>query len=152
MKSTLPGVEQAQKLLEEKKIAPPAPAKKTNDIKEEKKIKTLCGVTTEFQVNTRKVELHPVMVRDWIEFSKNLFILENETLYEIFRYTDGPGFLWEVIKLVCRVEEVPELFKEMTQLDYLRFRNTVLEQNDLDFEEVFNRSRKKIEDLQSLRV
>ena len=164
--STLPGLDKAQQELasrginlppQTKPAAPkpeapklPPPKRVAGEDKEEIKLRSLCGMSTDFQVGTRVVELHPVLVKDWPEFSKNLFILEHETLYEIFMYGDGSEILWETVKVICRTKEVPPLFEELTQLDYRRFREIVLEQNDINFEEVRDKKRKKMEELRSL--
>jgi hypothetical protein len=108
-------------------------------------IKRILGLNAPFRIGTRAVELYPVRLKDWVDFRKCAALLEEETLYGLFSYLDGEEALENVFKIICRTEEVPEIFSDMTQADYERFRNIVIEQNDLNFKEV----KKKLREAQT---
>lgn len=103
----------------------------------------ILGLSMPFKVNNRQVEVHPVLLRDWTKFARVVGVFDLESLQDIFFYNDAPEFLFEAIKLVCKSEEVPELFYDMTQADYERFRNLVMEQNGLDFKAIRESAKKK---------
>lgn len=96
-------------------------------------LKKILGVVMPFQMGEHKVDLYPIRVKDWPEFSANVVALTLERLQDIFKFADGYDRLIKCIGIITRKDPIHEMFYDMTQADYTRFRDVVISQNDLDF-------------------
>ncbi len=120
---------------------------KNEDKSEDRSISQLCGLSAPFKIGSEATKLHPIRLKDWLEFNKYINILELETLYEIHLFNDGYETMVGALKMICREEEFPEFLNDMTQLDYMRLRSIVLEQNDIDFKKIEEERKKKLAEL-----
>ncbi len=96
----------------------------------------ILGITMPIVVAGRKIDIYPVRLKDWGEFGKHVRVIELESLQEIYFYSDAPTSLDHVLRIVTRTppeEETPSMFGDMTQLEYKKLREIVMEQNELDF-------------------
>lgn len=95
------------------------------------------------RIGDKVADIHPIRLRDWPEFAPVLFALEMENLHEVHSFIDGPGALFTALKLLCRKEELPDTFDDMTQSEYHSLREIIIKQNELDFDKLH----KKIEEI-----
>jgi tryptophan 2,3-dioxygenase len=92
------------------------------------------GKPTDFRVLDKIIDLYPVKLRNWPEFSEVLFVLKLESLQEIYQYIDAPQALEKVFKIVTRMDLLHDLYYDMTEADYQTFREKVINQNGLNFD------------------
>lgn len=104
-------------------------------------VEKILGVSLPFPINGKVVEIHPVRLKHWNEFSKNLYPLIADHLYESYKFDDGPGMMETILRIVTREKDVPEELFEMNQADFLRLREMVRGQNELDFDGILERQR-----------
>ncbi len=98
--------------------------------------KSILGIAMPFQIGEHKIDLYPIRLKDWVNFRECVFVLMFDSLHKIYQYNDLPEALNDCIKIVTRQDEVPKMFEDMTERDYKRFRDIVIQQNDLNFEDL----------------
>ena len=110
----------------------------------------LLGKSFPLRIGDQVKDLHPVLLKDWPDFKDVAWVLDIETLHELFFYIDAPEALDKAIKIICRVEEVPEMFGEMSQLEYESLRSISLAQNRLDFKALLKKKQELTQTLSQL--
>ena len=99
------------------------------------------GAPVALRLADRVIDVYPVRLKDWPDFAPVLFALEMENLHEVHFFGDGPIAFHKALQIVLRLEEIPEIVIEITQAEFKRLRDLVIQQNELDF----TRLHKKVE-------
>lgn len=101
----------------------------------------ILGVMMMFKLGERAVEIWPVRLKDWSEFSLCVNLFRWDRLHKIFTYPDASEVLAIAFKILTRGAEHEDLLNNMTQLDYSNLRQLIIDQNDLNFDELFGKDK-----------
>jgi len=99
------------------------------------KLQELLGTATVYQINDKSpIALNPIRLMDWPDFLEKVFVLQYETLLEIY-VTKQQDLLSELLLIVLRnFTALPDFINDMTQKDYAAMREIIMAQNNIDFD------------------
>lgn len=101
------------------------------------------GKSVEFRIGNTVIDLYPIMIRDWTETSKLMYILNFESLADI-AYVGALDSLKQLIMIAARSGEISNtdhfsVLELMTNEDYKWLRNILSAQNDIDMDRLLDK-------------
>lgn len=109
----------------------------------ENTIENATGGSQELRIGNIVIDLYPIRLRDWIEASKLLYILNWDSLADV-AYVGGLDILKDLVRVAARASEKSdnsnlEALESMTDKDFKWLKQIMSAQNDIDMERLLDK-------------